>query len=73
MKSSFLVAALPLVVSGCASTLPEVVDSAGHPDSAYAAPVRYEGAIGSYTHRIPVDPKPWRGLNDAQAPRQEGT
>lgn len=73
MKPSFLVAALPLVVSGCASTLPEVVDSGSHPDSAYAAPVRYHGAIGSYTHRIPVDPKPWRGLNDAQAPRQEGT
>lgn len=72
MKPSFLVAALPLVVGGCASTLPEIVDSAGHPDSARAAPVRYEGAIGSYTHRIPVDPKPWRGLNDAQAPKKEG-
>ena len=73
MEPFFVVAALPLVASGCASTLPEVVDSGSQPDSAYAAPVRYEGVIGSYTHRIPVDPKPWRGLNDAQAPRQEGT
>ena len=73
MEPFFVVAALPLVASGCGSTLPEVVDSGSQPDSAYAAPVRYEGVIGSYTHRIPVDPKPWRGLNDAQAPRQEGT
>ncbi|AXV16575.1 hypothetical protein CYG48_13275 [Neorhizobium sp. SOG26] len=73
MNPSFLVAALPLLVGGCASTLPEVVDPAGHPDSAYAAPVSYRSPIGSYTHRIPVDPKPWRGLNDAQAPSKEGS
>jgi acetoacetate decarboxylase len=72
MKPSFLVAALPLVVSGCASTLPEVVDNGSHPDSAYATPVRYQGVMGSYTHRVPVDPKPWRGLNDAQVPAREG-
>ena len=49
MKLTFLVVAFPLFASGCASTLPEVVASAGYPD--------------------PVDPKPWRGLNDAQAPK----
>ncbi|WP_117191577.1 hypothetical protein [Rhizobium terrae] len=73
MKPSFLVAALPLLVSGCASTLPEVADLAGHPDSAYATPVAYQSPIGGYNHRVPVDPKPWRGLNDAQAPKKEGT
>jgi hypothetical protein len=72
MKPSFLVAALPLVVSGCASTLSEVVDNGYHPDSAYAAPVPYQGAMGGYTHRTPVDPKPWRGQNDAQVPTKEG-
>lgn len=72
MKPSFLVAALPLLVSGCATTLPEVVDSANNPYSAHTAPVRYQSPIGGYTHRLPVDPKPWRGLNDAQAPKKEG-
>ncbi|EUB96788.1 hypothetical protein PMI07_001122 [Rhizobium sp. CF080] len=70
MRRMLLVAALPLLASGCASALPEVVDSADNPDSAYAAPVRYQSPIGSYTHRIPVDPKPWRGLNDAQTPKR---
>ncbi|CAD7053144.1 MULTISPECIES: hypothetical protein [Pseudorhizobium] len=70
MKLTFLVVAFPLFASGCASTLPEVVASAGYPDSVTdVRPVRYQSPIGAYTHRVPVDPKPWRGLNDAQAPK----
>ncbi|MCK8780820.1 hypothetical protein M0654_12575 [Rhizobium sp. NTR19] len=72
MKPSILVAALPLLASGCASALPEVVDNGSSPDTVRAAPVRYQNPVGGYTHRIPVDPKPWRGLNDAQAPKKEG-
>ncbi len=69
MKHLFLVAAVPLFVSGCASTLPEVVDSTASPDTiSDVRPVRYQNPIGDYTHRMPVDPKPWRGLNDAQKP-----
>ncbi|MCE6077470.1 hypothetical protein [Agrobacterium vitis] len=70
MKLLFLVVALPLVVSGCASTLPEVVASNDNPDTLSVRPVRYQSPIGGYTHRMPVDPKPWRGLNDAQAPKK---
>lgn len=69
MKRLFLVAALLLVVSGCASTLPEVVLSTDHPDTVVdIAPVAYQSPVGNYSHRMPVDPKPWRSLNDAQAP-----
>jgi hypothetical protein len=69
MKRMFLMAVLPLFVSGCASTLPEVVASSENPDAAVAVvPIAYQNPVGSYTHRVPVDPKPWRGLNDAQAP-----
>lgn len=69
MKRLFLVAAVPFIVTGCASTLPEVVASTGHPDSTSdAVPLAYQNPIGGYSHRMPVDPKPWRGLNDAQAP-----
>jgi len=71
MKHLFLVVALPLAVSGCASTLPEVVASSDSPDTVSdIRPVRYQNPVGSYTHRLPVDPKPWRGLNDAQAPKK---
>ncbi len=72
MKLMFLVA-LPLVTSGCASTLPDVVASYGNPESASdIQPARYQSPIGGYTQRMPVDPKPWRGLNDAQAPKKKG-
>lgn len=73
MKRLFLVAALPLFASGCASTLPEVVASTDYPDTVSdVRPVRYQNPIGGYNHRMPVDPKPWRGLNDAQAPKKGG-
>ncbi|MEA1844770.1 MULTISPECIES: hypothetical protein [Agrobacterium] len=73
MKRLFLVVAVPLVVSGCASTLPEVVASTSNPDTASdIRTARYQNPIGEYTHRIPVDPKPWRDLNDAQAPKKKG-
>ena len=73
MKLMFLVVAMPLAASGCASTLPEVVASSGYPDSvADVRPVRYQSPVGGYTHRLPVDPKPWRDLNDAQAPKKKG-
>jgi hypothetical protein len=69
MNRLLLVAALPFVVSGCASTLPEVVASSHDPDTTVAAPLAYQSPIGAYSHRMPVDPKPWRGLNNDQAPK----
>jgi hypothetical protein len=69
MKHMFLVVALPLVASGCAATLPEVVVLGNRPDGVSdIVPVAYQSPLGGYTHRAPADPKPWRELNDAQAP-----
>lgn len=68
MKLQFLVAAIPLAASGCASTLPDVVAMSGYPDTqSDVRQVHYHSPIGDYTHRMPVDPKPWREQNDAQA------
>ncbi|MBB4067263.1 hypothetical protein [Gellertiella hungarica] len=68
MKLQFLVAAIPLAASGCASTLPDVVATSGYPDAVSdAGPVAYRSPVGDYVHRMPVDPKPWREQNDAQA------
>ena len=70
MNLKFLVVAMPLLASGCATTLPPEVTASG--DLAYSAadvrPVSYSSPVAGYTHRIPVDPKPWRRQNDAQAP-----
>jgi starvation-inducible outer membrane lipoprotein len=69
MTRLFLVAALPLVVSGCVTTPPEVTTYSSNPDTIVdVAPIAYQNPVGAYSHRMPVDPKPWRGLNDAQAP-----
>ncbi len=73
MKRLFLVVALPLFAGGCAATLPEVVVLPDSPDAISSLrPIPYQNPIGAYTHRVPVDPKPWRGLNDAQAPAKGG-
>ena len=71
MKLSFLVAAVPLIASGCAGTLPPEVIASGDltATTATARPIHYHNPVGAYTHRIPVDPKPWRNQNDAQAPK----
>ena len=71
MNLKFLVAALPLLASGCAATLPPDViawsEPAGSP--AHVRSVNYDSPLSGYTHRISVDPKPWRDQNGAQAPR----
>lgn len=68
MKLKLLIAALPLTVSGCASALPDVVVISAHPDSVSDIhPEAFRSPLGGYTHRVPVNPKPWREQNDAQA------
>ncbi|MDP2782333.1 hypothetical protein [Devosia sp.] len=71
MKLSFLVAAVPLIAGGCAATLPPEVIASGDltATTATARPIHYHSPVVDYTHRIPVDPKPWRNQNDAQAPQ----
>lgn len=71
MKFSFLVAAIPLFASGCAATLPPEVIASGDLTATTASvrPIHYHNPVVDYTHRNPVDPKPWRNQNDAQAPK----
>lgn len=71
MKNIFLVTVIPLFASGCAATLPpEVIASSDIADvAAEVRPVHYHSPLAAYTHRVPVDPKPWRNQNDAQSPQ----
>lgn len=70
MRPLFFVVALPLFASGCAATLPPDVLASGDLAAAEAPvrPVRYVSPVSGYTHRAPVDPRPWRNQNDSQAP-----
>lgn len=65
--------ALPLVLGACQTAQPSLL-----PDMALlmapANPTQsirnthQHGVVTDYTHREPVEPKPWRQLNDEQAP-----
>ncbi|MBY3228296.1 MULTISPECIES: hypothetical protein [Rhizobium] len=69
MKPSLFVVGLPLVVGGCASTLPpDVVAFPTAVDQPSAPPAAYRSPIAGYVARQPIDPKPWRRQNDLQSP-----
>jgi hypothetical protein len=65
--------AASLILAGCTATPPDVL-----PDFNPADPVlglreaKYPGVI-NYTHREPVDPENWRGLNDKLSPAGSGS
>jgi hypothetical protein len=75
MKILTLVALLPTMLGGCAtaSSLPDVLPQA-LPTNADLGLQRNSSAnaLGSYTARDVTDPKPWRELNDRQAPKEGG-
>lgn len=75
MKPLFFVAALPLFASGCASTLPPDVIASGDlaASQAQVRPLRYTSPVSGYTHRVSVDPQPWRNQNDAQTPEGDAS
>ncbi len=68
MKFTFLVA-LPILLGGCATTLPMNPIIADPVDpTASIKPSHYHNPLAGYTHRDPVGPAPWRKLNDDAAP-----
>lgn len=75
MKQLFFVAALSLLASGCAATLPPDVIASGDlaASQSQVRPLRYASPVSGYTHRVPVDPQPWRNQNDAQTPEGDAS
>jgi hypothetical protein len=70
MRPSILVVGLPLIIGGCASTLPPDVIASTDVEQTYSVrPVRYHSPISGYISRQPVDPKPWRQQNEQQSPQ----
>jgi hypothetical protein len=69
MNPYFLVALVPLLASGCASTPPfdASASDTALADAAAIGPAAYASPIGAFTPRTPVNPAPWRAQNDAQA------
>lgn len=75
MRSLFFVAVLPLFANGCAATSPPDVIAPGDLAASQAGvrPLRYTSPVSGYDHRLPVDPKPWRDQNNAQAPKGDAS
>lgn len=67
--------ALPLVLGACQtvqlSFLPDMASLTAPADPTQSVRnTNPHGVVTEYTHREPVDPKPWRQLNDEQAPNR---
>jgi hypothetical protein len=69
MKHLFAVTLLPSILVGCASTYPPEVTASRDPSdlSAEVAPSHHHTPVAGYQYRDPVDPKPWKKLNDDAA------
>nr|WP_099558022.1 hypothetical protein [Hartmannibacter diazotrophicus] len=66
--------ALPIILGGCGASAPVVLDGTDPSDPASGIrPLRYASPVSGYVHRVPVDPNPWRGQNDAQRPQGDGS
>lgn len=70
MLRFLLVAAMPLALAGCAGRGPAEFLSANSPVNSELGirNSRQRTVLDGYVQRVPVDPKPWRQLNDSQAP-----
>lgn len=64
----------PLVLSACSLTPPPEVTPVTSPVDALSGirPSHYHSPVGDYAHRVPVEPKAWRQLNDDRAPGAKG-
>lgn len=69
MRHLLSVAILPLILGGCASTYPLEVTASRDPSdpSAEIVSTHHQSPVAGYQHRDPVDPKPWRELNNDAA------
>ena len=75
MRNLSFAAALPLAFAGCAQTLPteSVVNFAVADPAVATSAILAPSFITGFEPRVATGPAPWRGLNDAQAPKAEGT
>lgn len=73
MTRIFSVALLLLILGGCATTSPPEVLAFRNPFDITNSvrKLHHHSVISNYNHRDPVDPKPWRQLNDDRAPATE--
>ncbi|AYM13388.1 hypothetical protein G6L58_18915 [Agrobacterium tumefaciens] len=76
MNPIYIVVAAPLLLGGCTATS-SMNEAASYEDAANPSlgvtSLRYQTPVTGYSHRAPVDPKPWRNQNDAQAPKGDAS
>jgi hypothetical protein len=73
MTRLFLVALLPAMLAGCASTgaPPEAVPVAQVTDPSRTSAVRHRNPVSGYVHRMPSEPKSWECQNETQSSCEE--
>ncbi len=65
MRHLIMVAVLPALLAGCAtSKLPEVTAGRDPADPSVETLASHHHTPVTYTARVPVDPKPWKKLNE---------
>lgn len=65
MRHLITVAVLSALLTGCAATKPPEVTAYRDPaDPSAETSARHHTSPVAYTPRIPVDPKPWKKLNE---------
>ena len=65
MKHLSMVAVLPVLLAGCAATKPPEVTAYRDPtDPSIEAKSSHHHSPVTYTARVPVDPEPWKKLNE---------
>ena len=77
MKLSYLAGVFPVVLGACSTTptpLPDVTSLTyvAQPISVPKLNTHHHSVIQDFERREPTDPKPWRKLNDDQAPEDRG-
>ncbi|MDO6962923.1 putative periplasmic lipoprotein [Rhizobium alvei] len=72
MKHLLMVAALPVLLAGCAATKPPEVTAGRDPadPSAEIRPSHHHSPV-IYTARVPVEPEPWKKLNEDLSSSEE--
>jgi len=74
MFRTLFAAGMPLVLAACtaAGRPADIMPGSSPADSgAGIRNTHHHTVLEGYTHRVPVDPKPWRQQNDSQAPSAE--
>jgi hypothetical protein len=72
MKLPLFAVFAPLLSAGCATSLPPDAFTIAADPAIEVRPTTYSPVVVGYSHREPVDPESWRGVNKRVSPAPPG-